>query len=65
MQIICAWCDKRMGWKQPYEDKSSTHGICVECAERMTGKVIKTIVNLDGTITNIYLEVQDDQKCDG
>jgi len=29
--IKCAWCGKCMGEKEPYEDKSVTHGICPEC----------------------------------
>ena len=29
--IKCAWCGKYMGEKEPYEDKSVTHGICPEC----------------------------------
>ena len=29
--IKCAWCGKHMGEKEPYEDKSVTHGICPEC----------------------------------
>ncbi len=29
--IICAWCGKCMGEKEPYEDKSITHGICPSC----------------------------------
>ena len=31
MIIKCAWCGKYMGEKEPYEDKSVTHGICPEC----------------------------------
>ncbi len=29
--IKCAWCGNCMGEKEPYEDKSVTHGICPEC----------------------------------
>jgi hypothetical protein len=29
--IRCAWCGKYLGEKEPYEDKSETHGICPEC----------------------------------
>ena len=65
MRIACAWCYKEMGFKQPYEDDSTTHGICVECAEKMMGRVIKTVVELDGAIKDIYLEVKNDQRCDG
>jgi len=30
---ICAWCDKKMGEKEPMEDRSETHGICDECLD--------------------------------
>jgi hypothetical protein len=29
--VKCAWCGKYWGEKEPYEDKSVTHGICPEC----------------------------------
>jgi len=29
--VKCAWCGKYLGEKEPYEDKSITHGICPEC----------------------------------
>jgi len=29
--VRCAWCGKYLGEKEPYEDKSVTHGICPEC----------------------------------
>jgi|GEM_PF-4672443 len=29
--IKCAWCGKYLGEKEPFEDKSVTHGICPEC----------------------------------
>ena len=35
MKIVCAWCDKDMGEKPPYEDKGVTHGICPECYREM------------------------------
>ncbi len=31
MEITCAWCNKDMGGKPPYEDKSVTHTICPDC----------------------------------
>ncbi len=30
----CAWCDKDMGDKPPYEDDGVTHGICQECYKK-------------------------------
>lgn len=32
--VKCAWCGKYLGEKEPYEDKSVTHGICPECREK-------------------------------
>lgn len=32
--IKCAWCGKYLGEKEPYEDKSVTHGICPECRKK-------------------------------
>lgn len=31
MKIVCAWCGKTTGEKEPLEDKSVTHGICEKC----------------------------------
>jgi hypothetical protein len=31
MKIVCAWCQKAMGDKEPITDLSHTHGICPEC----------------------------------
>ncbi len=28
---VCAWCKKVIGEKEPFEDKSVTHGICQDC----------------------------------
>lgn len=34
MVIICAWCGRRMGVKEPIEDTSITHGKCPECVRK-------------------------------
>ncbi|MGA2403803.1 MAG: hypothetical protein ABSG91_19200 [Syntrophobacteraceae bacterium] len=34
MISICAWCKKDLGHKPPYEDFSTTHGICRACLDR-------------------------------
>lgn len=41
MIIICAWCKRKMGEKEPIEDKSETHTICNECEEKISGKKVK------------------------
>jgi len=28
---ICAWCKLKIGEKEPFQDKSETHGICGCC----------------------------------
>lgn len=34
MIVICAWCNRFQGYKEPMEDKQTTHTICAKCAER-------------------------------
>ena len=29
--VICAWCKRVLGMKEPVEDERITHGICSEC----------------------------------
>ena len=41
MRIICAWCDKDMGFKPPYEEKGVTHTICTECKAKYYPKKAK------------------------
>ncbi len=31
MKIVCAWCKKSMGEKEPLNDGRISHGICPEC----------------------------------
>lgn len=31
MKILCAWCGKDLGTKEPLEDTRTSHGICPEC----------------------------------
>ena len=38
MRIVCAWCGKEMGQKEPLEDTGVTHAICPECFLKQTGK---------------------------
>lgn len=34
MLVVCAWCGKDLGTKEPLSDTSVTHGICPECLEK-------------------------------
>ncbi len=31
MKIICAWCNKDMGEKEPLDNLETTHGMCPMC----------------------------------
>ena len=31
MKVVCGWCKKDMGEKEPLEDPDATHGICDDC----------------------------------
>ena len=33
MLIVCAWCKKEIGQKEPVDDSSETHGMCLSCEE--------------------------------
>jgi hypothetical protein len=36
MVIVCAWCQKYMGSKEPLQDPAVSHGICSACVERQS-----------------------------
>jgi DNA-directed RNA polymerase subunit RPC12/RpoP len=31
MILKCSWCGKKMGEKEPIEDKRTSHTICLDC----------------------------------
>lgn len=33
MKIVCAWCQKDMGEREPFDDPITSHGICPACFE--------------------------------
>jgi len=39
MRRICAWGGKDLGEREPLEDNSITHGICVECKDKEIAKM--------------------------
>jgi hypothetical protein len=39
MIAVCAWCQKFMYEKEPFEQKSVTHGICVPCGDRVMAEM--------------------------
>lgn len=34
MKIVCSWCKKLLGEKEPFEDQSETHAKCPECLQK-------------------------------
>jgi hypothetical protein len=34
MVIVCAWCQKYMGSREPFHDPAVSHGICDDCLDR-------------------------------
>lgn len=46
MIVICAWCKKDLGVKEPLEDKAVSHGMCPECVE-LTLEEIHTLHHID------------------
>ena len=38
MLRICAWCGKKIGEKEPLEDKRKTHTICGKCEKKIMPK---------------------------
>jgi len=55
MRIVCAWCGKELGEKEPLEDKRITHGICPECLAKYFPE--KKINSTGGNPKSIYRSV--------
>jgi len=41
MLVICSWCGKPLGEKEPKEDKSISHSICEECKKKVKEQIKK------------------------
>ena len=41
MKVICSWCKKDMGVKEPLEDDSTSHGMCDDCREEVKREVME------------------------
>jgi len=39
MRVICAWCNRPMGEKEPYEDETISHGMCGKCKRKVDQEV--------------------------
>lgn len=43
MKIVCAWCQKDMGEKEPLEDTAITHSICDACQQKQINDIAKSL----------------------
>lgn len=39
MRIQCAWCLLDMGRKPPFDDHTTSHGICEKCSEKVLAEM--------------------------
>jgi len=52
MIMVCAWCQRYLGSKEPLSDHGVSHGICPECSARETrGDSPVLVVSRDRTDT--------------
>ena len=35
MKVICSWCGKDLGEKEPFVDNRVSHGICEDCRKKI------------------------------
>lgn len=49
MKVVCAWCDKIIGYKPPYRDKSTSHGMCKDCKRKLDNQRTLTARNPFGS----------------
>ena len=35
MKVICSWCDKDLGEKEPLADTRVSHGMCEDCRKKI------------------------------
>lgn len=39
MKVMCGWCGKDMGAKEPYEQDCVSHGICEPCHQEQLAQL--------------------------
>jgi hypothetical protein len=44
MVVICGWCERFLGFKEPLEQDTVSHSICLACEERQAWEEFPTIV---------------------
>ena len=47
MKVICSWCQRELGEKEPKEDKCISHTICEECIEKLLAELKEEEENPD------------------
>ena len=52
MKVICAWCKKPMGEKEPLDNTNISHGICPDCFAEVKKDISKiSILRAEGQKT--------------
>ena len=51
MLRVCGWCNKLLGEKPPYADKSITHGMCEACLAEQLDQIKKEGTTMETTMT--------------
>jgi hypothetical protein len=46
MKIVCSWCKKFMGEKEPFNDSSETHAKCAECLKKQKKETVRSETKL-------------------
>ena len=39
MTVICSWCKKDLGEKEPMDDRRISHGMCPDCFEKQKEEI--------------------------
>ena len=39
MKVVCSWCDKDLGEKEPFDDPVISHGMCDGCRDEMRREI--------------------------
>ena len=39
MKIVCSYCGKDLGEKEPIDDKNTSHGICLDCIPKVEKEI--------------------------
>ncbi len=43
MKIFCSWCGKKIGEKEPLEDRRTSHGVCPVCAVGIRAEAFRLV----------------------